>query len=150
MPKPRLRRPATASAATFALLAVLLSGCTSDTGAAAAEPRATAATPGSSATPPAPAESPSGPAAELPSGTVNIAVSDTSFSPGDLTASVGDTITVTNTGQLEHSWTSDEASIDSGVLPPGESFTFTVETAGTFTFHCTVHPEMTGTITIND
>jgi plastocyanin len=37
---------------------------------------------------------------------------------------------------------------DSGTLAQGETFEFTFEEAGEFDFFCSVHPDMTGTITV--
>ena len=31
----------------------------------------------------------------------------------------------------------------------GETFTFTFTTAGVYPYHCTIHPTMVGTITVN-
>jgi plastocyanin len=35
---------------------------------------------------------------------------------------------------------------NSGILNPGGSFPFKFTTAGTFTYKCTIHPGMVGTI----
>jgi plastocyanin len=134
----RTHRRLGATAAVVLCTAGLLAGC------AGSPPPA--ALPAASA----PAEASSDPVVEQPAGAIEITVSDTSFSPADLSVAVGDTVIVTNVGQLEHSWTSQDAGIDSGVLAPGETFSFTAETPGTFSFNCTVHPAMTGSITITD
>ena len=70
------------------------------------------------------------------------------FSPQDLTISVGDIVTWTNDHTVNHTSTSDDAVWDSGVIPPGESFSFVFNNAGTFPYHCEIHPTMTGTITV--
>ena len=123
------------AAVTVPLFALILAGCGEST---------TTTDPPTASTSTAPS-----PSAESSASGVTIEISSTAFSPSDLSVSVGDTITVTNTSQLEHSWTSDAAGIHSDVLAPGESYTFTVSTPGTFDFNCTVHPEMTGTITVS-
>ncbi len=70
------------------------------------------------------------------------------FSPQELTISMGDIVTWTNDHSINHTSTSDDAVWDSGVIPPGGSFSFTFDNAGTFPYHCTIHPAMTGTITV--
>ena len=44
--------------------------------------------------------------------------------------------------------TASDASFDSGVIGPGESFGQVFETVGTYDFFCAIHPEMQGTITV--
>ena len=53
-----------------------------------------------------------------------------------------------NHGQEQHTVTADDGQFDSGVLNPGDTFLTTVEGSGTLTYHCTLHPEMTGSITV--
>jgi plastocyanin len=47
-----------------------------------------------------------------------------------------------------HTITSDDLSFLSGNLTPGRSFEHTFETPGTYTYHCSIHPTMIGTITV--
>jgi plastocyanin len=77
----------------------------------------------------------------------NINIVNFAFSPNAATISVNDTVTWTWVGS-PHTTTSDTGLWDSGVFGPGHSFTRTFASAGTFPFHCTVHPFMTGTITV--
>jgi plastocyanin len=37
---------------------------------------------------------------------------------------------------------------NSGILSAGQSFPFRFTTTGTFTYKCTLHPNMVGTITV--
>ena len=59
------------------------------------------------------------------------------------------TVTLTNRGGVEHSWTA-ESVHGSADADPGEVNTipFTSPGSGTITFHCRWHPRMTGTITV--
>lgn len=77
-----------------------------------------------------------------------VAISGFSFSPGSLTVTAGDTVTWTNSDAQAHNATADDASWQSGTITNGNSATVTFATAGTFAYHCTIHPEMTGTITV--
>jgi plastocyanin len=47
-----------------------------------------------------------------------------------------------------HHLVSDTGLFDSGVLGPGKSFAFTFAASGTYTYHCSIHPTMVGTITL--
>lgn len=80
-------------------------------------------------------------------GEADITIADFAFSGAD-TVSVGDTVTVTNEDTVGHTWTADEGAFDSGTLATGDSFEFTFDEAGEFSYVCTIHPQMTGTITV--
>lgn len=71
------------------------------------------------------------------------------YDPNDVTVAAGTTVIWTNTGAVAHTVTSDDGtSFDSGNLDPQATFSFTADAPGTFTFHCTFHPWMTGTLTV--
>jgi amicyanin len=81
--------------------------------------------------------------------TVNIM--NFSFQPATVTVTVGSTVTWTNSDSVAHTSTSDSGDAvtwDSGNINPGQSFSFTFSQAGTFTYHCTIHPFMKGTIVV--
>jgi len=67
---------------------------------------------------------------------------------GPETASVGDTVTVTNQDSVGHTWTAVDGDFDSGTIPEGETFELTFEEAGEFEYFCSIHPQMEGTITV--
>jgi uncharacterized repeat protein (TIGR01451 family) len=70
------------------------------------------------------------------------------FSPDSVTVKVGDSISWTNTGSLQHSVTADDGSFNSGLLAAGQTFTQTLSSVGTFTYHCTPHPWMKATVVV--
>lgn len=78
---------------------------------------------------------------------LDITVADFAFS-GAATASVGDTVTVTNEDSVGHTWTAVDGEFNSGTLAQGESFDYTFEEAGEFDFFCSIHPTMEGTIIV--
>jgi plastocyanin len=48
-----------------------------------------------------------------------------------------------------HSATSDDPmGWDTGILASGASATITFPTAGTFPYHCSIHPDMLGTVDV--
>ena len=77
-----------------------------------------------------------------------VSISGFAYSPPSLTVTVGDTVTWTNNEDVPHTATADGGSFDTGTLDQGASNTVTFNTAGTFPYHCTIHTQMTGTITV--
>lgn len=68
------------------------------------------------------------------------------FRPGTITIARGDSIKWVNRGDLTHTSTSNAWS--SGSVRPDESFKRRFRRAGTFRYHCVIHPEMTGTVIV--
>jgi len=73
---------------------------------------------------------------------------DGSFEPLDLEVKVGTTVKWTNEGQKPHTVTSDKGDWGSGELANGQTFTATFTKAGTFEYHCKLHPDMKAKITV--
>jgi len=82
--------------------------------------------------------------------TVDVDIQGFAFSPGDLTITTGTTVRWTNLDGVAHTSTSDGAGWDSGSLANGQDYSFTFTTAGSYPYHCTFHPSMTATVTVND
>jgi plastocyanin len=70
------------------------------------------------------------------------------FSPETVTVTVGDTVTWTNGDSTNHTATADGASFDTGTIAGGSSKAATFASAGTFGYHCAIHPAMTGTVVV--
>jgi plastocyanin len=77
-----------------------------------------------------------------------VIIDNFAFSPATVTIQVGDTVTWSNMDDTAHTATADDASWDSGNLAPGATFPHTFTQAGTFTYHCEIHPTMTGTVVV--
>jgi plastocyanin len=77
-----------------------------------------------------------------------VTISDFQFAPASVTVNVGDTVTWSNAGPTSHSVTATGGSFDTGTFPEGESRSHTFEEAGTFSYICTPHPQMKGTVTV--
>lgn len=84
-----------------------------------------------------------------PAATV-ISIAGYSFAPNPLTIPVGTTVTVVNHDSVTHTWTasSPAGAFDSGPIAPDGSYSFTFHTAGTYDYMCTIHPYMTGELTV--
>jgi plastocyanin len=72
----------------------------------------------------------------------------TAYSPNPVTVPVGGTLTWTNNDVVTHTSTSDASGWNSGSIAPGGTFRMTFQTAGSFPYHCAIHPGMVGTVTV--
>jgi len=72
------------------------------------------------------------------------------FGPASLTVHVGDTITWTNQDQAPHDVTTTSApvSLHSPTLATGQSWTYTFSQPGTYSYICSIHPDMKAQITV--
>src|ERR671921_421457 len=78
----------------------------------------------------------------------SVNIGDNFFDPPQAAVEPGSTITWTNKGDEPHTVTADDGSFDSGVLNPGDSYTVAFDGQGTVTYHCAIHPEMRGSLTV--
>jgi plastocyanin len=76
-----------------------------------------------------------------------ITIADFAFD-APATVAVGDTVEVVNEDTTGHTWTATGGEFDSGSLATGDTFDFTFEEAGEFDYFCSIHPDMTGSITV--
>jgi plastocyanin len=80
----------------------------------------------------------------------SIAIENFAFNSSNLTVTKGTTITWVNYDSAPHTVTSDTGTmLNSKPIQKGESFEFTFNQSGTFTYHCAIHPMMKGSITVN-
>lgn len=71
------------------------------------------------------------------------------FSPTTVTVPIGEKVTWTNNQDgVTHSVVSDQNVFSSPPLKPGEAFSYTFTSAGTYAYHCGYHSYMTGSITV--
>ncbi len=80
--------------------------------------------------------------------TVDVSIVDFAFVPADLTIELGTTVRWTNNDAVPHTTTSNGDTWDSGNMVPGGTFSFTFSSVGEYPYVCTIHPSMTGTITV--
>ena len=88
------------------------------------------------------------PAASAATANAAVTISGFAFGPAAVTVTAGSMITWTNQDSAAHTVTADDGSFDSSSLAQGATFSQTFSTAGTVTYHCKIHPSMTGTITV--
>ena len=70
------------------------------------------------------------------------------FTPMSLTVPVGATVTWKFDDSTQHTVTADDNSFSSSPMGSGQTYTHTFATAGTTAYHCSIHPNMTGTINV--
>lgn len=108
---------------------------------------------GSSSTPAAGTGSTSVGVAGANLGTATVMIAATgqlAFDPATQTAHVGDIVQWSNTGSVEHTVTFDgQPSLSDPSLQPGGTWEVKFTTAGTYQYHCSIHPNMLGTIVVS-
>jgi plastocyanin len=84
-----------------------------------------------------------------PSGSVVIKMVDIKFDPQDATAGVGQEVCWINEDTVDHNAVAESgADFKSELYGKGETFTTAIDSPGTVEYVCTVHPGMTGTLTV--
>jgi len=90
----------------------------------------------------------------VPGDTQLVLITDTStgsygFTPAKFAIRVGTTVIWKNRSSAPHTVTSDDGTtFDSGTVAAGGTFHFTFKTAGTFPYHCNIHPYMRSVIIV--
>src|SRR5215204_4669749 len=80
---------------------------------------------------------------------VAVEIKNFAFNPVEITVPVGGNVTWTNGDTVPHTATGqDRNALQSGTIAPGESFTQTFDTAGTYEYFCEFHANMKGTIVV--
>jgi plastocyanin len=81
--------------------------------------------------------------------TVPVEVEFAAFGPSQVEVLTGDTVSWENVGGRQHTVTADDGSFDSGPLDPDTTFARDFAVAGTYAYHCTIHPSMTGAVVVS-
>jgi plastocyanin len=76
----------------------------------------------------------------------DVTIEGFAFSPGTVTVNVGDSVTWTNNDSAAHTATG--SGFDTGNIANGASASETFQSAGTFEYACSIHPQMTGTVAV--
>jgi len=78
----------------------------------------------------------------------DVSIIDFAFQPAAVTADGGGVVLWTNTGSATHTVTFDNGK-DCGSLAAGDLLHVLFTAPGTYTYHCSIHPSMKGTVTVN-
>ena len=80
--------------------------------------------------------------------TAGVSAMNFAFSPSSLAVRAGTRVTFTNHDMVTHTFTANGGLFNSGNVSSGRSYVFTFSTAGSYPYHCQIHPYMTGTVTV--
>jgi len=83
-----------------------------------------------------------------PAGGSEIEINNFSFAPSTVTVPIGTQVTWTNKDEIGHNVVSADKSIKSKVLDTNDKFTFIFTKPGTYSYICTIHPRMKGTVVV--
>jgi plastocyanin len=73
-----------------------------------------------------------------------------SFSPNPVEVNVGETVTWVNDDSSRHTVTSKDGVFDSDIMGKGQSFSYTFDKAGEYSYYCSPHPNMVGTVVVTE
>src|SRR4029078_3252696 len=79
---------------------------------------------------------------------VSVTIDNFVFGPERLTVKAGTTVTWTNRDDIPHTVASKDKLFKSKVMDSDESYSFTFTTPGEYSYFCSLHPHMTGTIVV--
>jgi plastocyanin len=79
---------------------------------------------------------------------VNVNIINYGYDPQQINVPVGGTVVWRNSDVDPHTATGDAGEWDTGELEQGQTANFTFAIAGTYSYFCTVHPEMGGIVTV--
>lgn len=99
-------------------------------------------------TPTVPTTTPTPPTTTTPTAGASVSIIDDSFNPVSTTVLSGQTVVWTNNDTDAHTVTADDGSFDSGIIPPGGTFNYTFTNPGMVNYHCSIHPDMLGSIDV--
>lgn len=123
----------------LAVLALTAAGCGGSDSSSSSSSDAGSSSPSGTSTP------------ATPNGGVSadaVAIKDFSFQPADITVKVGQKVTWTNEDSAVHNVIANDGPLKSPDLEQGQSYSFTAKEPGTFSYICTFHPNMKGTLTV--
>jgi plastocyanin len=80
--------------------------------------------------------------------TVNVSIKDFKYTPQPVQAKVGDIVAWKNEDSAPHTATMDDGSCDTGQIAGGATGMLLFSAAGTYTYHCAVHPGQMKDVTV--
>jgi plastocyanin len=77
-----------------------------------------------------------------------VKIDNFSFTPATITVAVGTQVTWTNRDDIPHTIVTEDKTVKSKVLDTDEKFSATFDKPGTYSYFCSIHPKMKGTIVV--
>ena len=107
-----------------------------------------ASSPNSPSPTPTPAPTQGGPSSSVTIPVGAQSLGNRAYMPSEVDVAVGATVTWMNTDSVAHTSTSDAPGWNSGIVAPNSQFSVAFQNAGTFSYHCAIHPGMVGTVVV--
>jgi plastocyanin len=82
--------------------------------------------------------------------TNKVAIVNYAFGPQTVTVKAGSAVTWTQQDEDSHTVTADNTSFASPTLTNGQTYSHTFTAAGTYSYHCAIHPYMHGTVVVTN
>jgi plastocyanin len=80
----------------------------------------------------------------------NVEIDNFTFAPQQLIVRAGTTVIWRNRDDIPHAVASSTRAFKSKALDTDDTYAFTLTTAGTYEYFCSLHPQMTGTIVVEE
>jgi plastocyanin len=78
----------------------------------------------------------------------DVSIVDFAFQPSFVSVAAGSEVQWQNTGTAPHTVTAASGAFDSGVIGSGGGYSETFADPGVYRYHCTIHPNMMGTVMV--
>jgi plastocyanin len=79
-----------------------------------------------------------------------VSIENFSFDPQTIEVPAGEKITWVNNDPTEHTVTGENPALSSDSLAGGEEFSARIDEPGTYTYQCSIHPEMTARVQVSE
>jgi plastocyanin len=79
---------------------------------------------------------------------VTVKIRNFKFEPANLAIAVGKTVQFINLDEEPHTATATDGAFDSKALDTNETWNYTATKSGTYSYICSIHPFMKGTLTV--
>jgi plastocyanin len=83
-----------------------------------------------------------------PAASASVSMAGRAFSPSTITIAAGGSVTFRNDDDRAHTVTASDGAFNSSTIGEGGSWKRTFKAAGTFSYLCAIHPEMTGKVVV--
>jgi plastocyanin len=83
-----------------------------------------------------------------PAAGAEVKIDNFSFTPASITVAVGTQVTWTNRDDIPHTVVTEDKTIKSKALDTDEKFSTTFDKPGTYSYFCSIHPKMKGTVVV--
>lgn len=82
------------------------------------------------------------------SGSVVVHISGFKFQPADIVVTAGTNVTWVNDDSVMHTVTADNGAFDLASMQHGDNRSFVFNQAGNYSYHCSIHLSMKGSVTV--